>query len=40
MRLAEPGQGRRAAAPPLKELGDDPVTGKPIVPRRVVSAPT
>ena len=24
-------RGRRAAAPPLKELGDDPVTGKPIV---------
>ena len=24
-------RGRRAAAPPLRELGDDPVTGKPIV---------
>ncbi len=24
-------RGRRAAAPPLKELGDDPVSGKPIV---------
>ncbi len=31
-RLAQPKQrGRRAAAPPLKELGDDPVSGKPIV---------
>ncbi len=31
-RLAEPKQrGRRAAAPPLKELGNDPVSGKPIV---------
>jgi DNA topoisomerase-1 len=31
-KLAEPRQsGRRAAAPPLKELGDDPVSGKPIV---------
>jgi DNA topoisomerase I len=31
-KLAEPKQrGRRAAAPPLKELGDDPVSGKPIV---------
>jgi DNA topoisomerase-1 len=30
-KLAEPRQrGRRAAAPPLKELGDDPVSGKPI----------
>ena len=30
--LAQPKQGRRrAAAEPLKELGDDPVTGKPIV---------
>jgi DNA topoisomerase-1 len=30
-KLAEPRQrGRRAAAPPLKEFGDDPVTGKPI----------
>ncbi len=30
--LAQPKQrGRRAAAPPLKELGDDPVSGKPIV---------
>jgi DNA topoisomerase I len=24
-------RGRRAAAPPLKELGDDPVSGKPVV---------
>ena len=31
-KLAEPKQrGRRAAAPPLKELGDDPVSSKPIV---------
>ena len=31
-KLAEPKQrGRRAAAPPLKELGDDPVSAKPIV---------
>jgi DNA topoisomerase I len=31
-KLAEPKQrGRREAAPPLKELGDDPVSGKPIV---------
>jgi DNA topoisomerase I len=31
-KLAEPRtRGRRAAAPPLKELGDDPVSGKPIV---------
>ena len=30
--LAQPkARGRRAAAPPLKELGDDPVSGKPIV---------
>jgi len=30
--IAQPKQrGRRAAAPPLKELGDDPVSGKPIV---------
>ncbi len=30
--LAQPKQrGRRAAVPPLKELGDDPVSGKPIV---------
>ncbi|MFL5959298.1 MAG: type I DNA topoisomerase [Gaiellaceae bacterium] len=30
-KLAEPRtRGRRAAAPPLKELGDDPVSGKPI----------
>jgi DNA topoisomerase-1 len=29
--LAEPGAGGRQAAPPLKELGDDPVSGKPIV---------
>ncbi len=32
VKLAQPKQrGRRAAAPPLKELGDDPVSGKPIV---------
>ena len=31
-KLAEPRQrGRREAAPPLKELGDDPVSSKPIV---------
>ncbi len=31
-KLAEPKQrGRREAAPPLKELGDDPVSGKPVV---------
>jgi DNA topoisomerase I len=31
-KLAEPkARGRRAAAPPLKELGNDPVSGKPIV---------
>ena len=31
-RLKEPKQrGRRAAAPPLKELGDDPNSGKPVV---------
>jgi DNA topoisomerase I len=31
-KLAEPKQrGRRAAAPPLKELGNDPVSGKPVV---------
>ena len=31
-KLAEPRpRGRRAPAPPLKELGDDPVSGKPIV---------
>src|SRR5207244_5643815 len=31
-KLAEPRQrGRRAAAPPLKELGSDPVSGKPVV---------
>ena len=31
-KLAEPKQrGRRAAAPPLKELGDDPVSGKAVV---------
>src|SRR3954453_14991995 len=31
-KLAEPRtRGRRAAAPPLKELGDDPVSRKPIV---------
>ena len=32
--LAEPkarGRGRSAAAPPLRELGDDPATGKPMV---------
>ena len=30
--LAQPkARGRRAAAPPLKELGSDPVSGKPIV---------
>jgi len=30
-KLAEPRQrGRRAAAPPLKELGNDPVSGKPV----------
>jgi DNA topoisomerase-1 len=30
--LAQPkSRGRRAAAPPLKELGDDPVSGKPVV---------
>jgi DNA topoisomerase I len=30
--LAQPkARGRRAAAPPLKELGDDPVSGKPVV---------
>ena len=30
--LAQPKQhGRRAAAPPLKELGPDPVSGKPLV---------
>jgi DNA topoisomerase-1 len=32
--LAEPkprGRGRAAAAPPLRELGDDPATGKPMV---------
>ena len=30
--LAQPRQrGRRAAAPPLKELGEDPGSGKPIV---------
>jgi DNA topoisomerase-1 len=32
--LAEPkarGRGRGAAAPPLRELGDDPATGKPMV---------
>src|SRR3954453_19904073 len=32
VKLAEPrARGRRAAAPPLKELGDDPVSGKQIV---------
>jgi len=32
VKLAEPRQqGRRAAAPPLRELGDDPVSGKPVV---------
>jgi DNA topoisomerase-1 len=31
-KLAEPRtRGRRAAAPPLKELGNDPVSGQPIV---------
>jgi DNA topoisomerase I len=31
-KLAEPKQrGRRAAAPPLRELGEDPVSGKPVV---------
>jgi DNA topoisomerase I len=31
-KLAEPRQrGRRAAAPPLKELGEDPVSGRPVV---------
>jgi DNA topoisomerase-1 len=31
-KLAEPRQrGRRTAAPPLKELGEDPVSGKPVV---------
>jgi DNA topoisomerase-1 len=31
-KLAEPRpRGRRAAAPPLRELGDDPVSGKPVV---------
>ena len=31
-KIAEPRQrGRRAAAPPLKELGNDPVSGQPIV---------
>jgi DNA topoisomerase-1 len=31
-KLAEPRQrGRRSAAPPLRELGDDPVSGKPVV---------
>jgi DNA topoisomerase-1 len=31
-KLAQPKQrGRRAAAPPLKELGDDPASGKPVV---------
>ena len=31
-KLAEPRQrGRRAAAPPLKELGTDPVSGQPVV---------
>jgi DNA topoisomerase I len=31
-KLAEPKQrGRRAASPPLRELGDDPASGKPIV---------
>jgi DNA topoisomerase-1 len=31
-KLAEPKpRGRREAAPPLKELGNDPVSGKPIV---------
>jgi DNA topoisomerase-1 len=34
--LAQPktgGRGARAAAPPLRELGDDPATGKPMVVR-------
>jgi DNA topoisomerase I len=31
-KLAEPRpRGRRAAAPPLREFGDDPVSGKPVV---------
>jgi DNA topoisomerase I len=31
-KLAQPKQrGRRAAAPPLRELGDDPASGKPVV---------
>ena len=31
VKLAQPRQrGRRAAAPPLKELGADPVSGKPV----------
>jgi DNA topoisomerase I len=31
-KLAQPRQrGRRAAAPPLKELGSDPVSGKPVI---------
>jgi DNA topoisomerase-1 len=31
-KLAEPRtRGRRAAAPPLKELGNDPVSGKPVL---------
>jgi DNA topoisomerase-1 len=31
-KLAEPRRrGRRAAAPPLKELGADPASGKPVV---------
>jgi DNA topoisomerase-1 len=31
-KLAEPKQrGRRAAAPPLKELGEDPVSKQPVV---------
>ncbi len=35
-RFAEPrtrGRGRGAAAPPLRELGEDPVTGRPVVVR-------